>query len=269
MRAYFERKYTHALAIVRRSGACQKIETLLRDHSQGGAPRALSVEHLLAATITAMDPKLGVVTQVAIHNLLTTVFSPAFHHRHQIPTGLTIRQVRYLFHIITTALDFSPHGKNNQGASKEELKDIEDRTFKLLNAFLRASIPAGLPEPDFMAIDATAIETWARRKASGAFDKDAEYGYRTATYANGSSMFFGHRAIASATCFHKDSPFNKLHLINGQILTSNVGYEPTPTLELLDNHILPHAAMTPTLLVKRSGFSSASYAGANARAWVS
>src|SRR5690625_7373445 len=107
MRSYFARKYEQALDVLRRSTACSEIEALIRAGAIGGRPRALSVEHLLAATITAIDPQFGPVTHAAIHRLLTQMFRPAFHQRHAIPRNLTLRQVRSTFTIIVQALGYS------------------------------------------------------------------------------------------------------------------------------------------------------------------
>ena len=275
MRSYFERKYEQALDVLRRSTACSEIEALIRADAIGGRPRALSVEHLLAATITAIDPQFGPVTHVAIHRLLTQMFRPAFHQRHAIPRNLTLRQVRYTFNMIVKALDYSPHSKKNADTIAAERILIEDRTYRFLNQFIQDSIPQALPRAASLTLDATAIDTWARPASSpplkekgedyrnddstwatqntGSFDPDGRVGYRTQTYANGGSMFFGYTALTTATIYDKDSPFEKLNLVNANLLIPNGSYQPDATMRLFDDHLLADNP-NPIILVDR-GFS--------------
>src|SRR5690625_7582991 len=113
MRSYFERKYEQALDVLRRSTACCEIEALIRADAIGGRPRALSVEHLLAATITAIEPQFGPVTHVAIHRILTQMFRPAFRPRHAIPRYLTLRQARTTVNMMYKAMDYTQHSQTN------------------------------------------------------------------------------------------------------------------------------------------------------------
>lgn len=275
-----ETEFDRAQSVVRRAAVSAQIDAAIRT-SNGGRPRRLSVELLLAAAITSVNSHYRAATLVTIHRILTVDLPAARRRRERLTwddaTGthtITLRQVRYLFKQIVRVMDFSPHTTT---LNEDERIDTEEQTLTWLNALVRASVPASLPAPTASAIDASAIPTWARPKGkitskltndgnylldrsgwaqqrSASFDPDARYGHRTKTQDSPTSVFFGHMLIASATSYTPGTPEQGLKLIEAIAMIPNGAYQSAPTLNLIDRFLAPHNPNL-TLLIDR-GFSN-------------
>lgn len=255
-------EFNRAREVVRRSGLARDLEEKLRA-GQGGAPRRLDVEVLLAACVVVFGTGQRTATLVQVHKVLTKRL--VVSHQARIGTRwkvgttwqvITIRQVRYLFHRICELLDYSPHTTN---LTAEERAEREDETFHWLATLIRAVVPEGIPHPTEIAVDATSIRTAARpcgglpsaegnddyrgdasayaRQKSRSWDRDARHGHQTKTAENANKNFFGHIAIAGVGLHPRTSEFATLKLVETFLVTPNGYNVPKPTLRMLDEYV--------------------------------
>lgn len=255
-------EFNRAREVVRRSGLAVDLEEKLRA-GQGGAPRRLDTEVLLAACIVVFGTGQRTATLVQVHKVLTRRLVVS----HQVRIGtrwkagnewrvITIRQVRYLFNRICELLDYSPHTTT---LTAEERCQREDETFHWLATLIRAAIPPGIPHATELAVDATSIRTSARpcgglpsaegdddyrgdtsafaRQRGGSWDGDGRHGHQTQTAENASKSFFGHTGIAGVGLRPRGSAFATLKLVEVFLVTPNGYNVPKPTLRMLDEYL--------------------------------
>lgn len=256
-----EGEFNRAREVARRSGLAHELEQRLRA-GQGGAPRQLEVDVLLAACIVVFSTGGSTATLVEVHKVLTERLVVSFQER--IGTRrkvgsrwklITIRQVRYLFKRICTLLDYSPHTTT---MTADERAAWEDETFRLLNELIRASIPVDIPHAPTLGVDATSMRTAARprgklpsamgqddyrgddsafaRQKSGSWDPDARHGHQTKTFHNGKDSFFGHVTTAGVGIHPANTEFASLKLVETLVVTPNGYNVPKPTLRMLDEY---------------------------------
>ena len=144
------------------------------------------------------------------------------------PRSLSIRQVRYLLEASERKLAYTEGRRPDLDPEDREAR--AEALQHVLDEIIEASLPADLPRPGSLALDETAIESWAKgkkhlarssaktggadEKSVGAdeacveedvadgldevagegysFDPDARWGYRTRTYDNKSKSCFGY-----------------------------------------------------------------------------
>ena len=151
--------------------------------------------------------------------------------KHQQKRCLSLRQVRYLLEALEGKLT-----RNTIRAPKLDDIERAERTDALqsvLDRILAATVPAHLPPAERVALDGTALESWGRGKRfltasaiatatasaiaaadsgtaiptglelreltmdfGASWDLDAHWGYRTKTYDNKSTKFFGYDVFA-------------------------------------------------------------------------
>jgi hypothetical protein len=216
-RAEFER----ALALVRRSGAQDTLEERLRPQGQGGRPRALDLDVLLAAMVLTHTHHQR-LTLTRVHKLLTNDLAHSYQRQLGIIRAdgqkLTIRQVRYVLDAIEGKYAYTP--KSRPDLDEPARAERQESFQEVIDQLVDASIPAHLGRPGRYAVDASAIDSAARGKAMPArrgaapddeglaeqvnvdaepghsFDRDARWGYRTKTYDNKTNKCFGYQLIA-------------------------------------------------------------------------
>lgn len=159
-----QREFERCLAYVRRTGAHTEVETSLRS-GQGGRPRALGVDVLLAAMVLAAQHRRSLALS-QVHELLTNDLSRHAQTTYGIRSGhhsLTIRQVRYLFNAVT---DLYEHTENRRpDMSPAEREEARNGLGALMDRITGAASQV-IGFGDRHAVDATAIESAARgRKA--------------------------------------------------------------------------------------------------------
>ena len=224
-----------AILLVTRSGVHTDLNLRLRPEGVGGRPRQLPVELFLAGVILAASHKKNLAL-TNVHALLThdisrsaqTQYGIRWTDKNKQKRCLSLRQVRYLLEALEGKLTV-----NTIRAPELDVIERAERTDALqsvLDKLLAATIPAHLPDAEQLALDATASESWGRgkrpRNASAAktdgvgsltdsdssptdleilelttdygrsFDLDAHWGYRTKTYDNKSTKFFGYDIFA-------------------------------------------------------------------------
>ncbi len=222
-RAEFER----ARALIHRSGVAETIERKLRA-GRGGRPRALTCEVLLTALLLT-HRRTHSLMLAEVHRTLTAELPRRLQCdlgvRRSDGSALSVRQVRYLMGAIAGAYAYT-----HQPALDEHEQTRRRNEFQaLIDDLLEASLPTGHARTGRYAIDATAIDSAARGKRSGkddpralgsanvdeatttsefrrkvnreateraSHDPDAEWGYRTRTFDNRSSMCFGYQMLA-------------------------------------------------------------------------
>lgn len=199
-------EFSRTLAYVRRAGVTDELEAVLRPEGNGGAPRALAVDVLLAAMMLCYEHN-GSLAHTKIHKLLTNDLDRRFQVELRVRTAtgdpITLRQVRYTLNTITDRLD-STRRRNpdldevGRARRADLLQSVIDR--------LVAPASAGLDPATRYAIDETAIDSAARgrgknKKQNGtqrrrSFDRDARWGYRTKTFENRTNRVFGYHLTA-------------------------------------------------------------------------
>ena len=255
-----EGEFVRAREVVRRSGLAVELEQKLRA-GQGGAPRQLDVETLLAACILVFGTGQRSATLIKVHQVLTKDLVVSLQDRLGVRRKIgrrwqviTLRQVRYLFKRICTLLDYSPH---TTSLTSDERAAHEDETFRWLNQLVRASVPTDVPHADTLGVDATSIRTAARprgplpsakgeddyrgdsafaRQAGGSWDPDARHGHQTKTHENANDSFFGHVLLAGVGIHPAKSEFATLKLVEALVVTPNGYNTPKPTLRMLDQY---------------------------------
>lgn len=197
-------RFERVLAAVRASGVAAELEDLV-NHTRTGRPRTLSVEVYLTAAILCAGTYQS-TTQTAIHRLLTCGLARSLRIRHGLLVDgvpVSIDQVRYLLNAITSHL--TPDGDVPDGGEQRILDQIVDR-------IVSATIPDRFATPRAVAMDATAVKSFARGKrrttnadpatdpdtavveTGPAADPDASWGYCTRTQDNASRRVFGYHA---------------------------------------------------------------------------
>lgn len=210
-----------AIALVRRSGVHDDLEALLRPDGAGGRPRQLPIDVFLAGIILAASHRKNLAL-VNVHHLLTTDIarSGQVHYgvrwvdRSGNQCCLTLRQVRYLLEAIERKLAHTEGRAPNLSDFDREQRS--DALQSVLDKLLAATVPTHLEPATSLALDSTALESWARGKKrkktsvddsdvdlSGldleegrSFDPDARWGYRTRTYDNKTKQNFGYDVFA-------------------------------------------------------------------------
>ncbi len=223
------------LDAVRRTGIHRELEAMLNP-SGTGRPRQLKVDVFLAGVLLTVGDKRP-LTLVNVHATLTenlalsarialgTEYRPKPDAR---PRPLSIRQVRYLLEAIERKLAYTEGRRPDLDPEDREAR--ADALQHVLDEIIEASLPADVPRPRSLALDETAIESWAKGKRRPArpsgktdaadersvgaaaacveadvadgldevagegysFDPDARWGYRTRTYDNKSKACFGY-----------------------------------------------------------------------------
>jgi len=160
-RAEFER----ALALVRRSGAQDTLDERLRPQGQGGRPRALDLDVLLAAMVLTHTHHQR-LTLTRVHKLLTNDLAHSYQRQLGIIRAdgrkLTIRQVRYVLDAIESKYEYTPKSRPDldEPARTERAESFQ----QVIDQLVDASIPAHLGRPGRYAVDASAIDSAARGK---------------------------------------------------------------------------------------------------------
>jgi hypothetical protein len=221
-----QRQFERVLTMVRSNGVSHEIEAIMRPNGSSGRPRQLRVDVFLAGVICTSLRSVP-LTLVNVHKTLTEEISTSAGlslGTRTLPSGggpskpISIRQVRYILGVIEHRLSFGP---SCSGAlSDDDRRDRADVYDRILQELVEASIPQDLSKPTSFALDSTAIESFARGKKKPtslnpvkktkrttpptqrefvdpadqgtSADRDAHWGYRTKTYDNKSSIFFGY-----------------------------------------------------------------------------
>lgn len=292
-RARYNTMFRKALITVRRSGIAEDLEKRIKS-DQGGRPRLLPVEVLLAACITVFGPDHKTATLVQIHAALTERLPVSEQLRLGIakatPTSLeqlAIHQVRYLFKVVCRLLDYSPttgrlpdgwdakHKPVYRRLTEQERIDREAQALRYVTRLLSASLgPA--PEPTVLAMDASGIRTMARRvhqtkaakhddyrldqsvfvkNPTGGYDPDARSGHATPTQAKyDSDLVFGYQLITATASYEKDSPFRRLYPIVGLTAIPANANQPGPALRVIDE-IIQQQGVRPGVLITDRGYT--------------
>jgi hypothetical protein len=210
-RAEFDRTLTY----LDRTGIPADIEAKLADaRAKDGCPRNLKARILLAGIMLCAQHR-GTTVMTKVHRLLTTSLDARQQQLHGIrrPDGstVTVRQLRYLFRLITDLYEHST-------AYAPDLDDITRAgradAFQALLDALTGEARRHLRPASAYAVDETAIESAARgkrnnqraaqeegRAAAGerghirVADRDARWGHKTKTYENQSGLIFGYQAV--------------------------------------------------------------------------
>lgn len=197
-------RWNRALTFVRRTELPAELEELIRE-SNAGRKRTLTVEVLLAGMLLTFDEKRG-LTLTEVHATLTKELPLDVLQQHELE-GLTLRQVRYLWALITNAHESSKAYAKDLDPVERAVR--EDRFQEFLDRFVGETSRYLEPTGRY-AMDATAIDSAARpgrrlrrkdkskKRKTTSFDQDARHGYRTETVANRSNFLFGYQAEAAA-----------------------------------------------------------------------
>ncbi|MDM8085941.1 hypothetical protein QUV83_14290 [Cellulomonas cellasea] len=280
-----DRDLDRVLTVIRRSGVAKDLEDILRANP-GGRPRRLSVEMLIAACVLAHGPKSASATLVRVHDLLTTDLTVSTQFRHGIAwrsgtsvRKLQIRQVRYLFKVITRALDYSPHTARADGEKLTQDQRIQrEANFDTLVTRLVEASTQAAGTSEVVAIDASSMPSWSRRKGqvrtikgedyrlndstfvrypTGAWDPDGRRGYQTPTHDKyDANRFFGFQMLTASTSFTPGSPEQPLKLITAMKLIPANAAVAGPALRMIDN-LAAHQPLTEVIVDR--GFSMSTH----------
>lgn len=223
-------KFNRVLTYIRDAGVSDYVEDILRPAHAGGRPRQMEFSVLLAGIIIASEESKKLALS-EVHRLLTEDLPNSYQRSLGIlsrqPDGsfraLTLRQVRYMFEAIEKKLAHTVGSAPD--LSEEERQKRRKSLQRIMDLLLDGTNPVHLPPPTSYALDATAIDSWAkpggkidlhpeadhitdsapgapRHKKSGkrstrrSFDRDAAHGYRSKTYDNRTNHCFGYHAFA-------------------------------------------------------------------------
>ena len=162
-------EFERTLAAVRRTGVAGDIELMLRP-SGGGRPRQLDVGVFLAGLIATVQDNRA-LTLVNLHAALTTEIPRSLavgigtHYRRkgeECSRPITIRQVRYLLEAIERRLAHTDGRAPDLGEADRTIRAAALQ--RILDRIIASSLPAELPVPSTMALDGTAIDSWARSR---------------------------------------------------------------------------------------------------------
>lgn len=234
------RRFERDRQVIVNSGAAARIEQLLSPTlSSGkrmGRPRQLRVDVLLTAILRSFRDGHSVLL-TDVHTLLTRL-PGSYRKAIGVTTadGKTIKRdaVYYLVAHITARLDTNPRRSARPDQVRVAERERELQTIS--NMILGATLPETKPAPCEYAVDATAIDSWARPrgakkpnnsrtnttqssneepreqlpdswedKTGPSYDRGAAYGHRTKTHHNRSEWVFGYQAIAFAR-IDRDGP---------------------------------------------------------------
>jgi len=162
---------------VKRSGAADYFEGIIRPGGSTGRPRALSIEVFFAGAVLVADRGLP-LNFTNIHRALTEWLP----HSLQVQAGLrrkkknanagdrsvpiTIRQVRYIFEAIEKRLEFTVDRVSN--LTDEERSDRRAQFQELIDQLLASSLPQALPRKMTLAFDTSGVESWAKARSGRA-----------------------------------------------------------------------------------------------------
>ncbi|GAC1580757.1 MAG: hypothetical protein NVS3B18_14390 [Candidatus Dormibacteria bacterium] len=221
-----------ALALVHKSDVHTDIEAALRPDRAGGRPRQLPVDLFLAAVILTVSSGRR-LSLVGVHKLLTSELARSTQVHYGVrwrdkdgrPRVLQLRQVRYMLAAIDRKYRYTDAALTAAGVELDEFERQEraESLQRIVDRLVEATIPAHLPATERLALDSTALESWARNRRRGtktakpdgvsdadfeqlekimdtlddlpddvAFDVDANLGYRTRTYDNHSNWCSGY-----------------------------------------------------------------------------
>ena len=160
-RAEFER----ALALVRRSGVQDTLEARLHPRGEGGRPRALDLDVLLAAMILTTTHYQDLLL-TRVHRLLTNDLAHSYQRQLGVIRAdgqkLSIRQVRYVLEAIERKYAYT--AKRRPGLDDPARAERRESFQEVIDQLLAGSIPAHLAGQGRFAVDASAIDSAARGK---------------------------------------------------------------------------------------------------------
>jgi hypothetical protein len=160
-RAEFER----ALALVRRSGIQDTLQARLHPQDQGGRPRALRLDVLLAGMILTTTHYQDLLL-TRVHRLLTNDLARSYQKELGIIRAdgekLTIRQVRYVMEAIERKYAYT--AKRRPDLDDPARVERQESFQEVIDQLLAGGIPAHLVGPGRFAVDASAIDSAARGK---------------------------------------------------------------------------------------------------------
>lgn len=219
-------KFERFLRVIDDSGVVPDIEARLRPAGQGGRPRGLRLEVLLAGLMATASER-GTMMVTEVYDLLTVELDYQYQKTLGLRTDacdacgpcsrrnrtrcddcddcatrtswvIPIHRIRYLFDAIEKVYRHTPATAKKmdsdvRGERKEGLQSIADQ--------LLAATTGTKAVPTHFAVDATSVEAWGRGKRRTSrktksrpitSEKDGAWGYRTKTYGDKRNVFHGY-----------------------------------------------------------------------------
>lgn len=260
-RSEFDRAVLH----VRGTGVPATLEAKLAS-PQGGRPRAMSVEVLLAGMLLSSIHNQN-VRHTSVYSVLNGLAGNV--RRHYGIQDLQVSQVRYLSTAITNLYEHTPLRRplmktGERHRRREALQALVDD--------LVGHTVKDIPSTGAYAIDATAIDTPARRRYNREkfndvvhkihahkplYDVDARIGHRTRTHANRTDFVYGYQLLAMTRIPLDNSAHGVPNLIDRiALVPGNEGALPE-TMQALDS--LTATGTTVCEIVVDKGFSQSDY----------